>query len=103
MLLHLKTNEEFKENVNKGIVLVDFFATWCGPCKMLSPILEQLAESEKDITVIKVDVDQFRELSSEYQIYSVPTLFLYKDGKLIESWSGVRSLDALKATVYKAR
>lgn len=72
---------DFKEQVKDGIVLVDFFATWCGPCKMQSPILEEIKEDRSDIKIMKVDVDQEPELAREYGIMSIPTLILFKDGK----------------------
>lgn len=72
---------DFKEQVKDGIVLVDFFATWCGPCKMQSPILEEIKEDRSDIKIMKVDVDQETELAREYGIMSIPTLILFKDGK----------------------
>lgn len=72
---------DFKEQVKDGIVLVDFFATWCGPCKMQSPILEEIKEDRSDIKIMKVDVDQETELAREYGVMSIPTLILFKDGK----------------------
>ena len=75
--------QEFNEEVlkGKGVVLVDFFATWCGPCKALSPILDELAEKVKDVKIVKVDIDADSELASEYRVMSVPTLKIFKDGK----------------------
>ena len=72
---------DFKEQVKDGIVLVDFFATWCGPCKMQSPILEEIKEDRSEIKIMKVDVDQETELAREYGVMSIPTLILFKDGK----------------------
>ena len=77
---------EFNEiTKQKPLVLVDFFATWCGPCKMLSPVLEEVAaELQGDIEIIKVDVDQ----QSAYRIMSVPTMILFKNGEAIQQISG---------------
>lgn len=79
MIKHLE-KEDFHKEIEKGAVLVDFYATWCGPCKMMEPILEKLSK-EKDIKVIKVDVDQHEDLAREYGVMSIPNLFLFKDGK----------------------
>lgn len=79
-------------------VLVDFFATWCGPCKRLSPIVEQLANSELKDTYdfVKVDVDQAPQLSSQYGIMSVPTLMIFKAGEIVYKQPGLQSADALR-------
>lgn len=77
----IKGNQEnFDEVVSKGTVLVDFFAVWCGPCKMLAPELEKVSSK---ITVVKVDVDENLELSRRFGVMSVPTLVLFKDGKQV--------------------
>jgi thioredoxin 1 len=71
-------------------VLVDFFATWCGPCQMLLPVLNQVKESLKDrITIIKIDVDKNQEMSQKYQVRGVPTLILFQEGKQLWRQSGV--------------
>lgn len=91
--------KEFNEEVlnGKGVVLVDFFATWCGPCKALSPILDELAEKLPEVKIVKVDIDADSELASEYRVMSVPTMKIFKDGALMESMVGGRPLDELKA------
>lgn len=91
--------QEFNEEVlkGKGIVLVDFFATWCGPCKALSPILDELAEKVKDVKIVKVDIDADSGLASEYRVMSVPTLKIFKDGEVKESLVGGRPLEELEA------
>lgn len=77
-------------------VLVDFFTTWCGPCKMQSSILEQLHEKIGDnVEIVKIDVDKNRELALSYQIQSMPTLILFHNGKIIWRKSGVQPLDSL--------
>lgn len=86
------TNKNFEEEVKEGMVLVDFFATWCGPCKMLAPVLSKIAEEYKDkIKVGKVNVDDENELAVKYQIASIPTLILFKDGKAVKSLVGLNS------------
>ncbi len=71
----------FNEQIKEGVVLVDFFASWCGPCKMQSPVLEELKEDRSDVKVVKIDVDQETEIAREYGVMSIPTLILFKDGK----------------------
>ena len=89
--------KEFKELINQeGLVLVDFFATWCGPCKMLMPVLEELQEELKDdVTIAKIDVDEESELAAEYRISSIPTLVLLKNGKPVDSAIGYRDVNFL--------
>ena len=78
-------------------VLFDFFATWCGPCRMQTPILEELAKKMGDLVEIKkIDVDQHRDLAEKYKIQVVPTLIIEKDGKVIQSMEGVTDLSTLE-------
>ena len=86
-IIHGNENN-FNDIVQGELVLVDFFATWCGPCRMLGPVLEELAEERSNITVAKIDVDESASLAKNYGIMSVPTLLLFKDGKLIDQRSG---------------
>ena len=89
--------EKFNEMINgEQLTLVDFFATWCGPCKMMHPILEQLKEKMgDDIRIQKVDVDKNEALSMQYRIQSVPTLMLFKKGEMLWRQSGAMSLNDL--------
>ncbi len=73
--------EAFNELLANDLVLVDFFATWCGPCKMLMPVVEELSGERTDVKVYKVDIDQHRQLALSSVVRSVPTLILFKDGK----------------------
>ena len=102
MLIHLEKNQDFKSLIKEGVTLVDFYATWCGPCKMLAPQLEQLAEKRQDINVIKIDVDQHEELAGEFNIRVVPTLILFKDGANINVSSGFKTAAALENLVNTA-
>ena len=90
-MIYLEKNN-LNELVKDGLCLVDFYAEWCGPCKMLTPVLESL---EDKIKVIKVDIDKFEELAFEYRIMSVPTMIFFKDGEKKEELIGFRDEDEL--------
>ena len=79
---------EFNNLVSNGIVLVDFYATWCGPCKMLAPVLEEVASDRDELKVVKMDIDENMELAKTYSVMSVPTLMLFKDGNMISKKIG---------------
>ena len=90
-VLHI-TKENFEAEVLKSDkpVLLDFFAAWCGPCKMIAPILEEIAEEREDIKVCKVNVDEEPALAAQYQVVSIPTLFVIKDGQVVNQSLGAR-------------
>ena len=91
-------DENFADEVLKSDkpVLVDFFAQWCGPCKMMAPIIEELAESKKDKWLIgKVDVDEAGQLAMQYGIQSIPTLIIFKNGEEVDRMIGFQSKEAL--------
>jgi len=88
------TEKNFKEEVleAKGLVLVDFWAPWCGPCRVLSPIIEEIAREYKDkVKVGKLNVDDYPQIASAYGIMSIPTLLIFKDGKILNSIIGLAS------------
>ncbi len=95
MLKHANESN-FTDMTGKGLVLVDFFATWCGPCKMLSPVLEDLASDRDSIDIVKVDIDESMNLARQYGIMSVPTLVLMKDGKILAKTSGFQPKDSIQ-------
>lgn len=99
-ILHADGNTFEAEVLNaKGTVLVDFFATWCGPCKMLSPVLEKVAEKHPDVKVVKVDVDQASDLASQYGVMGVPTMIVFKDGQIANKAVGYKSEAGVEALI----
>ena len=90
------TDENFNGLINGKKVIVDFFATWCGPCKMLSPVLESLSTEYPEVTFVKVDVDDCHNVSKEYGIMSVPTLMKFENGKLIDTKVGYQNINELR-------
>ena len=100
MAIVKSTDATFQETVSKGLVLVDFWAPWCGPCKMIAPILEELdAKLGDSVTIAKVNVDENPDTAEQYDIMSIPTLKLFRDGVDVSTLIGVRPLAELEALV----
>ena len=93
------TDANFVEATKDGVVLIDFWATWCGPCRMQAPILEAFAGEHSDIKVAKCDVDENPELAEKFSIMSIPSLLVFKGGKLVKSAVGLHDKEALAALV----
>ncbi len=87
-MIHLEQEQDFNNYINEDKVLVDFYATWCGPCKLISPIIEEISKENENIKVIKIDVDKFPELSRKYGIMSIPTLIVFSKGKEVKKHIG---------------
>ena len=101
--LHITQNEFQKEVLEyKGLVLVDFFATWCGPCKMTSPIIDQLSDEKKEVKFVKIDVDQSGDLAGQYNVFSIPTFVVFKDGQVASQFVGAMSKEGFLAELKKA-
>ena len=81
MLKYLK-DENFQEEIKSGLVLVDFYADWCGPCRMVGPIVEEISNEVENLKVIKINVDEREDVAKMYGIMSIPTLILFKDGEI---------------------
>ncbi|HOP65866.1 MAG TPA: thioredoxin [Bacilli bacterium] len=98
-ILHFK-GAEFEETIGNEYTLVDFYADWCGPCKMLAPILEELKE---EIKIVKVNVDENQEIAMRYGVMSIPTLIFFKDGKVIHQMIGFSTKEDLLAVIKEMR
>jgi thioredoxin 1 len=98
-MAHEITDATFEQETNEGVVLVDFWATWCGPCRMQTPILEQLGNEldETELKIVKMDVDENPNTPREFGIMSIPTLLFKKDGEVVKQVAGVHTKDQIKA------
>lgn len=92
-------SDNFNELINDELVLVDFFATWCGPCRMLGPVLEELSSDRSNVKIVKMDVDECHDIAKEYGIMSVPSLLLFKNGNLISKQIGFMPKDELNSWI----
>ena len=95
------TDATFEAETKEGLVLVDFWATWCGPCRMQAPILEKLSEelSEDELKILKIDVDENPETARAFGIMSIPTLLFKKDGQVVKQVAGVHTAAQIKAII----
>lgn len=94
-------DSNFEEEVlkAKGVVIVDFFATWCAPCKMLAPVLEEISEEVKEAKIVKIDVDENPLAANLYHVSSIPTIKIFKDGELKDSKVGFQPKEFLKEAI----
>ena len=100
MAKNISNSNDFNEIIKEGVTLVDFYADWCGPCRMLAPVIEKISEEYKDkINVVKVNVDNCRELAIRYGIQSIPTLVVIKDGSVKTGNVGFLSFDEIKEMI----
>ena len=101
-MIHIDKKEDFKKEITSGVSLVDFYADWCGPCKMLAPEIEAISkEMEGKAKVLKVNVDEQRELAGEYKVRAIPTLFVIKDNEVVEELVGFQTKDSLTNALKK--
>ena len=102
MALYDVNDAGFKEEIGSGLTLVDFWAPWCGPCKMIAPILEELApEGLGKANIAKLNVDENQATASEYEVMSIPTLILFKDGEPVDKVVGFQPKEQLAALIEK--
>jgi thioredoxin 1 len=103
LIEHL-TAQNFAHKTKNGVVLVDFWADWCMPCKMMAPILNEVAEAtDGTATIYKLNVDEQQQVAAQYGIRSIPTMILFKDGKEVERIVGVKSKEAVIASINKVQ
>ncbi len=95
-MANIINSQEFDNAIQNGVVVVDFFATWCGPCKMLAPIFEELGEELEKVKFVKVDIDQNSDLVQKFKIVSVPTMKIFKDGEELDTLVGFMPKEVLK-------
>lgn len=90
-IVEIKTAEQFQQEVIETgeVVFVDFYATWCKPCKMMSPIIEEIAKEHKDVKFVKIDIDKNEELAIKYNVMSIPTMLIIKNGEVMKTFMGV--------------
>ncbi|MBP9758284.1 thioredoxin [Candidatus Dojkabacteria bacterium] len=97
------TDQNFDEAIKSGVTLVDFWAPWCGPCQMLGPVIEEIATELKDkANVYKLNVDDNPNISGRFNVMSIPTIMLFKDGEVVDTMIGVQHKDAYVNAIKKA-
>ena len=95
--------DSFEYSVNEGLVLVDFWAPWCGPCQMQGPIIDELAEEMADVHFYKVNVDENQEIANQFSVMSIPTMIIFKDGEIKDVEVGVHTKNQLKDILAQYR
>lgn len=101
--MEIITSEQFEEKVlkNKKFVIVDFFANWCGPCKMLMPVLEEIDQEFDQVDIVKVNIDQDEELAKEFGVLSIPTLIFFSNGEEVEKTIGYRQKSQIEEIIKR--
>jgi len=102
---HLKylDDNNFQNEIDSGVTLVDFYADWCGPCRMIAPIVEELStEMQGQAKIAKVDIEKSQKVTASFGVTSIPTIILFKDGKEVNRIVGLKGKDDLKAMILKA-
>lgn len=100
-MVELVKDNEYEKLIKEGKVVIDCFATWCGPCKMISPIIDSLSEEIKDVKFYKIDVDEAEKITTDFNIMSIPTILIFENGNLKEKVVGFKSREELKEIINK--
>jgi thioredoxin 1 len=95
------TSKDFNEFIAEGVAVIDYWATWCGPCRMVAPVIEQLADEMPEVKVGKVNVDDEKQLAKDAEVQAIPNICIYKDGKLVDRLVGVQPIGKFKETIQK--
>ncbi|WP_416729128.1 thioredoxin [Fictibacillus sp. JL2B1089] len=95
------SDQTFNTETNEGLVLADFWAPWCGPCKMIAPVLEELDQEMEEVKVVKLDVDENQETAGKFGVMSIPTLLVFKDGQVVDQVVGFQPKEALVELLNK--
>lgn len=96
------TDQNFSQETSEGLVLADFWAEWCGPCKMIAPVLEEIdSEMEDKVKIVKLDVDENQETAGQFGVMSIPTLIFFKDGEVVDKVIGYQPKEALVEVINK--
>lgn len=103
-VLHV-TKTDFQKEVldHKGAVLIDFYAEWCGPCKVTAPIIDELSNEIKDVKFVKLDVDNDPEIASQYSVFSIPTFIIFKNGKIASQFVGAQGKEGFLEEINKVK
>lgn len=102
-MVDLRTRDDYRQEISTGVVLVDFYAEWCLPCQRLMVLFDRMEHSSDiDCKILKVDVDLHTDLVKEHGVSSVPTIMLYKDGVLLQTWTGVRTISVYRSAIVQA-
>ena len=102
-MIHIANAKEFDETITEGVTLVDFYATWCGPCRMISPILEEIDEKyQGKVKIAKVDVDECGDLAAKYGISAIPALIVFKNNEIFTSNIGFMPKEEIVSLIEKA-
>ena len=101
-MISIKSPLEFEEAIKGDKVFVDFYADWCGPCKMLDMVLEEIESEMDDVTFVKVDADRFRNLCKEYKVLNVPVCMVFEKGKMVRSQSGFMRKEELMDFIHQS-
>lgn len=101
-VIHTNQND-FNNVISKGIVFVDFYADWCGPCKMVEPIIDELSNEMTDVTFVKINVDENQDVASEYSVFSIPSFFIFKNGQVAAQMVGAQGKEAFVEKINEVR